>query len=203
MTVDVASSRRSRSRDAKVGDEGGAARRLDAAGPEAPRSSSSANTPDMVEFFSRRWAIRIPGTSTTRWCSATSPARWRRRPPRDSRESQLRRAAIPPDSLSGLRARLADLHVRGRRGPRARAPLVRRPRDLPLARLDLAQRVLRDLLAHDVEREGARRRRPDVSALGVSRHGTSTTCARPAASGRWSTSATRNRPRCTRRRRRT
>ena len=72
-------------------------------------------------------------------------------------------------SRSGLRGRLADLHVRGRRGPRARAPLVRRPRDLPFARLDLAERVVRDLLALDVEWEGSRRRRSDVSALGVSR----------------------------------
>ena len=109
----------------------------------------------------------------------------------------------PARPLSGLRVRLADLHVRGRRGPRARAPLVRRPRDLPLARLDLAQRVLRHLLAHDVEREGSRRRRPDLSALGVSRPVRRLRARDRQRPADGVSAAGRNRPRCTRRRRRT
>ena len=124
------------------------------------------NTPDMVEYFScRRWATRIPGTSTTRSSSGSSRVRWRRR------RRRVFGVGAPP---RGRSARLLAPEFESARPVFTYEDVVAHELahhwfgDLLTCR-SLGSLWVNEsfatLLAHDVEREGARRGRHDLSAL--------------------------------------
>ena len=167
VTVDVAELSKVPLRDAKVGDKTIPLAAWTPPGTEEAARFVFGNTPDMVEYFSTKMGYPYPWDKYDQVVLREFAGAMETTTATGFSESELRRAGDPPDLAPEYEIRLARLHLRGRRRARARPPLVRGPRDVPLARLALAERVLRHLLAHDVEREGARRGRHDVPALGV------------------------------------
>ena len=158
-------------------------------------------TPRMVEFFSRRFGYEYPWAAYDQVTLRDFSGAMETTGAVGFSESFLRGAGDPHGLGAVVRRGLPGVDGRGHHRPRAGPSLVRRPRHLPLAGVPVAERVVRVLLPTccGTARRTARTTSP-ISA-GATSTATSTTSAPRAPSGPWSSTATRRRGRCTRRRR--